>query len=159
MQDPLVGFCVCPACELQEGGQLVSFSWPTRLETKQNKIKCWYAELWQTETDVMRGKMTALLQLYCCSDYKKTQQINHQYGFVCRVKQLHCIVHWRPRTYFRSVTLEKLKIFPKLPLIFFYFILSVLFSTQLKAETRIFFSSLEKFYFVELDIFFIRLSL
>lgn len=47
----------------------------------------------------------------------KTKQINHQYAYVCRAKQLYCVVNWRPQTYFRVVKPERLKISPKLPLI------------------------------------------
>lgn len=63
----------------------------------------------------------------------KTTQINHQYGYVSRMKQLDCILNWRPWTYFRSVKLEKLKISPKLPLIDIFPILLALFSNQPKA--------------------------
>lgn len=63
----------------------------------------------------------------------KTMQINHQYGYVRRMKQFYCIVNWRPWTYFRSVQPEKLKISPKLPLIDILPILLALFSNQLKA--------------------------
>lgn len=81
----------------------------------------------------------------------KTKQINHQYGYVCGMEQLYCIVNWSPQTYFKSVKPEKLKISHKLPLIDILPILLALFSNgKLKLEL---FSPSENFYFIRVGPF------
>lgn len=97
------------------------------IKTKQNKmLTCWVMTNWDTCHKGQNDSFASAVII-------KTEQINHQYGSVCSTKQLYCIVNWRPRTYFRSVKPEKLKISPKLPLIDILPILLVLFFNQLKA--------------------------
>lgn len=63
----------------------------------------------------------------------KTKQINHQYAYGRRAKQLYCAVNWRPQTYFRGVKPEKLKISPQIATNWNPSNLLVLFFNQLKA--------------------------
>ena len=96
-------------------------------ETKQNKmLMCW---VMTNQDTCYKGEgydsFTATLII-------KTKQVN-QHGFVCRTKQLYCLVNQRPQTCFRSGKPETLKISPKLSLIDILPILLVLFFNQPKA--------------------------